>query len=83
MLAGAATEAGLDAAVIAQLLAGDADRAEVAAEAEAARTMGVTGVPTFILGGQYALSRRPARRGLAQAHRRARGRRDTGAAGLP
>jgi predicted DsbA family dithiol-disulfide isomerase len=56
VLAGAAAEAGLDAAVIVHLLAGDADRAEVAAEAEAARSMGVTGVPTFILGGQYALS---------------------------
>ncbi len=56
VLTEAASDAGLDAAVIALLLQGDADRAEVAAEAEAARTMGVTGVPTFILGGHYVLT---------------------------
>jgi predicted DsbA family dithiol-disulfide isomerase len=56
VLAEAAAEAGLDPAVVGHLLAGDADRTEVAAEAEAARSMGVTGVPTFILGGRYALS---------------------------
>ena len=56
VLTAAATEAGLDPAAVARLLAGDADRAEVAAEARAARDMGVTGVPTFILGGQYVLT---------------------------
>ncbi|MBP7000452.1 DsbA family oxidoreductase [Amaricoccus sp.] len=56
VLSGAAATAGLDGAAIARLLAGDADRAEVAAEAEAARAMGVTGVPTFLLGGRYAVS---------------------------
>lgn len=56
VLRAAGEEAGLDGAVVAQLLAGDADRAEVLAEAEAAREMGVTGVPTFILGGRYAIS---------------------------
>ena len=56
LTATAATEAGLDPAAVARLLAGDADRAEVAAEARAARDMGVTGVPTFILGGQYVLT---------------------------
>jgi predicted DsbA family dithiol-disulfide isomerase len=56
VLADAAAEAGLDAAVVARLLAGDADRQAVQAEAEAAREMGVTGVPTFILGGRYAVS---------------------------
>lgn len=52
----AAGEAGLDPAVIERLLAGDADRAETAAEVEEAQAMGITGVPTFILGGRYALS---------------------------
>jgi predicted DsbA family dithiol-disulfide isomerase len=56
VLAAVSRDAGLDPAVIAHLLAGDADRAEVRAEAEAARAMGVTGVPTFILGGQYVLT---------------------------
>ena len=56
ILAEAAGEAGLDAAVIARLLQGDADRAELRAEADAAREMGVTGVPTFLLGGRYAIT---------------------------
>lgn len=47
---------GMDGAVVARLLAGEADREEVRAEAEAAREMGVTGVPTFLLAGRYALS---------------------------
>ena len=55
-LAEAAAEAGMDRAVVARLLAGDADRDAVRAEAEAAAAMGVTGVPTFILGGRYAVS---------------------------
>ena len=61
VLAAAGAEAGLDPAVVGQLLAGDADRDEVRAEAEAAREMGVTGVPTFILGGRYAISGRSRR----------------------
>ena len=56
VLTAAAAEAGLDPAVIGQLLAGDAEREAVRAEADAAREMGVTGVPTFILGGRYAIS---------------------------
>jgi predicted DsbA family dithiol-disulfide isomerase len=55
VLRGAAEGAGLDGAVIARLLAGDADRDAVRAEAEAAARMGVTGVPTFVLGGRYVL----------------------------
>ncbi|MBP7243415.1 DsbA family oxidoreductase [Amaricoccus sp.] len=55
VLAAAAETAGLDGAAIGRLLAGDADRAETLAEAEAARSMGVTGVPTFLLGGRYAV----------------------------
>lgn len=54
-LAAAAAEAGLDDAAITRLLEGDADRTEVQVEADRAREMGVTGVPTFILGGKYAL----------------------------
>ncbi len=54
-LAAAAAEAGLDGAAIARLLAGDTDRAEVRTEAQQSRDIGVTGVPTFILGGRYAL----------------------------
>lgn len=56
VLAAAAEAAGLDPAPVARLLAGDTDRAEVLAEAEEARRMGVTGVPTFILGGHYVVT---------------------------
>ena len=56
VLAAVAAEAGLDAAAIARLLAGDTDRAEVTGEAEAARRAGITGVPAFIVGGQYAVT---------------------------
>lgn len=56
VLTDAAGAAGLDPVGIARLLAGDADRAEVLAEAREASETGVTGVPTFILGGRYAIS---------------------------
>jgi predicted DsbA family dithiol-disulfide isomerase len=56
VLTAAAAEAGLDGPAVARLLAGDADRAEVLAEAEEVRAMGVAGVPTFILAGRYAIS---------------------------
>jgi predicted DsbA family dithiol-disulfide isomerase len=55
VLRGVAEGSGLDGAVIGRLLAGEADRDAVQAEADGAARMGVTGVPTFILGGRYAL----------------------------
>lgn len=55
VLADAASGAGMDRDVVARLLAGDADRAEVAAEIAAIRGMGVTGVPTFLIAGTYAV----------------------------
>lgn len=56
ILAEAAEAAGMERDVVARLLEGDADRAEVIAEDEQARAMGVNGVPTFILAGQYVLT---------------------------
>lgn len=56
VLAEAAAEAGMDEAAVARLLDGDSDLASVREEAQAAATMGVTGVPTFILGGRYSIS---------------------------
>lgn len=56
ILTAAAEEAGLDPAAIARLLAGDTDRDSVRAEVEAAGTMGVTGVPTFIIAGTRAVA---------------------------
>ncbi|CAN5683709.1 DsbA family oxidoreductase [soil metagenome] len=56
VLAEAAAEAGMDRAGTARLLEGDADREAVRADAAAAAAMGVSGVPTFLLGGRYAVS---------------------------
>lgn len=55
VLVEAAREAGMDAAVVEPLLKGGADRAEVRQEIATAQKMGVSGVPCFILEGQYAL----------------------------
>jgi len=51
-----AEQSGLDRKVIASLLASDADADTVLTEIEAARKMGVSGVPFFIFDGQYAVS---------------------------
>ena len=51
-----ATAAGLDAQLIARLLDSDADKDHVISEIDAARQMGVNGVPFFILDQQYAVS---------------------------
>jgi predicted DsbA family dithiol-disulfide isomerase len=56
VLEAAAGEAGMDGAIVARLLEGDADRAEVSAEVEEFRAMGVTGVPTFVIGGRHVVS---------------------------
>lgn len=51
-----AEKAGLDRAVIGALLSSDADSELIAAEIDAARQMGVNGVPFFIFDQQYAVS---------------------------
>ncbi|MFC3162484.1 DsbA family oxidoreductase [Ciceribacter thiooxidans] len=51
-----AKTAGLDRAVIATLLEGDADKAHVLSEIDAAQQMGVNGVPFFIFDQKYAVS---------------------------
>ena len=51
----AAREVGLDGGLMERLLEGEADRAEVIAEAADIRRRGVTGVPTFIIAGRYVL----------------------------
>ncbi len=56
VLARVAGDAGCDAAVIGMLLQGNADREEITAAAANAARMGVTGVPTFILGGRYVVT---------------------------
>jgi predicted DsbA family dithiol-disulfide isomerase len=54
-LADIADSAGLDAAVIRKLLDSEADVAEIRARDLAAREMGVTAVPTFIVAGKHAV----------------------------
>ena len=56
VLIGIAEQCGLDPAVITNLLASDADKAKILDEIEAARQMGVNGVPFLIFDGQYAVS---------------------------
>lgn len=56
VLADAAEAVGMERDVVERLLEGDADRETVEAEDRAAREMGVGGVPTFILAGQYVLT---------------------------
>lgn len=51
-----AVEAGLTRDVVASLLSGDADVEHVLAEVDAAKQMGVNGVPFFIFDQQYAVS---------------------------
>ncbi|MFP4327356.1 MAG: DsbA family protein [Paracoccaceae bacterium] len=55
VLADLADEIDMDASVVLRLLASDADREEIAARDKAAREMGVTGVPTFIVAGKHAV----------------------------
>ncbi|ROU03982.1 DsbA family oxidoreductase [Histidinibacterium lentulum] len=55
VLADVADGAGMDAAVVLRLLASDADREEIAEREARVREMGVTAVPTFIVGGRHAV----------------------------
>ena len=56
VLARLAGEAGLDGAEVADMLASDAFAADVRADEEQARALGIHGVPFFVLGQKYALS---------------------------
>lgn len=55
VLVDVARRAGMEAAVVESLLAGDADSEAVANEAATASRMGVTGVPCFLFEGKYAV----------------------------
>ncbi len=50
-----AESAGMERAVVAELLAGDTDRELLTEEEEAARRLGVGGVPCFVIDGRYVL----------------------------
>lgn len=51
-----AAETGLDAAIIATLLEGDADAEDIRARDAHARSRGVSGVPTFVIANQHVLN---------------------------
>ncbi|NOQ83509.1 MAG: disulfide bond formation protein DsbA, partial [Myxococcales bacterium] len=53
VLAGLASDAGLDRSDVIERLARDDDRERVAAEADATRRAGITGVPFFLIGDRY------------------------------
>ena len=55
VLADLADHVGMDAAVVRKLLLSDADLEDIRARDAQFREMGVTGVPTFIVGGQHAV----------------------------
>ena len=61
VLVGAAQDCGMDPDDVRRRLASDKDVAEITAEAEAAKTAGIEGVPCFILGGVFAVSGRSRR----------------------
>ena len=56
LLAATAAELGMDAALVAGMLADGTDVDTVREEIETARQLGVTGVPFFIFGGAVAVS---------------------------
>ena len=64
-----AKKARMDANLVAELLAGDADRDLVTSEIAQAQAMGVTGVPTFIVANKYALVGAQPAAQLAEAFR--------------
>ncbi|MCB1535942.1 MAG: DsbA family oxidoreductase [Rhodoblastus sp.] len=55
VLLSAARDCGMDPAIVADLLAGEADKESVREEIASAQHIGVTGVPFFILDGKFAL----------------------------
>lgn len=56
VLAAVARDAGMDGALVANLLAQDADRGLIEREDELAHRMGISGVPTFIIDNKYMIS---------------------------
>jgi predicted DsbA family dithiol-disulfide isomerase len=71
VLVGAARDCGMDPDEVRRWLASDKDVAETEAEAEAAKTAGIDGVPCFILGGVFAVSGAQSPEYLADAIERA------------
>jgi predicted DsbA family dithiol-disulfide isomerase len=71
VLLNAAADVGLDANDIRARLLSDADVEEITLAADTAKNAGISGVPTFIIGGRYAVSGAQAPETLAQVIRQA------------
>jgi predicted DsbA family dithiol-disulfide isomerase len=71
VLLNAAADVGLDADDIRARLLSDADVEEITLAADTAKNAGISGVPTFIIGGRYAVSGAQAPETLAQVIRQA------------
>ena len=67
LLSAVAEDAGMDGAVVRELLASDRDRQDVRQEIAVAQQMGVTGVPCFIIDRRYAVMGAQPPEVLAQA----------------
>lgn len=78
VLVEAGTSAGMDGEMLTRLFASDADLAETQAEVARAQTMGVTGVPCFILDRKYVVSGAQPAHVLANAIRQVDEARQTG-----
>ena len=83
VLAAIAGEAGMDAQKTAERLASDEDVAEVTALVRRAGEIGVTGVPTFIVGGRYAVVGAQPPEAILQAVEVVARERDAGDASTP
>jgi predicted DsbA family dithiol-disulfide isomerase len=56
VLADVGAEAGMDAAMLRELLAGEADAEDIRARDRHSRERGVNGVPTFVIANQHVVS---------------------------
>lgn len=83
VLAAAAGEAGMDAAVVETLLPTDADADAVRSEIATASRMGITGVPCFLIEGKYAVMGAQEAEVLADALRRIAAAKARGELGAP
>ena len=79
LLVAVAEDAGMDGALVRELLAGDSDKEAVQREIATAQQMGITGVPCFIIDQRYAVSGAQPPEILAQAIRQASAERDRNA----
>jgi predicted DsbA family dithiol-disulfide isomerase len=77
VLVAAAGDCGMDTDLTRRRLSGDEDIAVVTADAEAARSAGIEGVPCFILGGMFAVSGAQAPQLLAETIERAAAARES------